>query len=224
MTHAEVLLAVKRLYALARANGSEHEAKAATLAAERLIQKHRLSMAEIETAETGREPVTQEAPDRPVGLWRNALAGALMKRYSCSGVVSGSKLHVFGTASDLAIWRLQYDRIGDLVTYLSSRAAAGRGRSWLNAYRVGMVAAIIQRLVAESATEPATEAIVRLDQKSEASTEAAAQAFPNAITVRPRKRRFDGQAWRAGEEQGKQVHLGESMGPAVRGALPGGSS
>lgn len=222
MTHDEVIRKVRHLYALARSAG-EHEALAATKAAERLIQEHRLSEAELHGPETAAAQIARGVLGwTPRSVWRQALMSVLSKRYSCEIIDDNGYVRAYGTQSDLEILRLQYDRIGDIVQYTSTRACAGLGRSYVDSYRKGMVAAIIERIMSEVPQGPTGTAIVRLDQRAEA---AKAEMLKNhdvkIVKARPNRVRSD--AAERGREAGRRVHLGESMGPSVKGALPGRS-
>ena len=131
MTHAEVLTKVRRLYALASRTPSEGEKLAALQAAERLIQAHRLSEAEISAGSSG--VVTQgDVSKQPRETWKICLMNCLADRYGCQFIATDGRMIAFGTPSDIAILRVQVERICDLVRHTSLRACAGQTKRYLN--------------------------------------------------------------------------------------------
>lgn len=223
--HDEVLRKVRRLYTLARATPSEGERLAATQAAERLIQQHRLTQAELGEADEG--IANAELTQFPRETWRICLTNALATRYGCALVACGRSWVAFGVQGDIDLLRVQVERITDLIRYTSTRACAGRGRGFLNAYRMGMTAEVIRRLSSDPKPEqgasagalPATRALVRLDSRSARSEQAREQAFPAACLQRRLPVEIDGMAALHGERDGRELHLGESLVGSPSGLL-----
>jgi len=200
----------------------EGEKLAALQAAERLIQAHRLSEAEISASSP--ESVTQgDVAKQPRETWKICVMNCLAERYGCTFIAIDGRMVAFGAHSDIDILRVQVERICDLVRHTSLRACAGQTKRYLNSYRLGMVSQIISRLRADD--RPATAqsvGIVRLDQRKGQAEAARNAAFPQAVVVSRRPYQADGRAANHGHADGRHIHLGETIGgDTIKGSLAG---
>jgi hypothetical protein len=219
----EVIAKVRRLYALANKNASEHEAAAALAAAEKLIQQYRLSSADLETgpgAAVVADPDPIERFGRRVPKWLRMLISYLAVHYGCATYrttfTDGSHIQrVFGRPDDIRLFRLQYDRVKQQIARLTSRNCKGRSRTYHDSYRKGMVATIGDRLAAaraEARQEATTAAIVKVDARFDAADAALKEAVPELRPLTLGPLLVDGDAYRAGRRDGQHVHLGEELG------------
>jgi hypothetical protein len=145
-----VIAKVVKLRALSTSS-NEHEARNAARLAEKLIQEHRLSEAQLEVEGAApKEPVIQAPSFDVVGdRWRINLLLMLTRHYDCIAVWSTirktRRVNLIGRASDIATIRYQLaffeQEISRLTAlHLKARGSwAGNGRAVGNAFRVGMV-------------------------------------------------------------------------------------
>jgi hypothetical protein len=222
---ADIVARVQKLYALAR-SANEHEAANAIAAAEALIQKHRISRAELESPTDAGERACESEPleqySRSLAGWRKLLSAVLAHNYGCISVTDSRRrqLRIFGRPSDVMLLTLQYGRIVDQVESLTMENARGRGRSYADSYRKGIVVTIRERLreaKAQAQSTATSQAIVRLDAR-EAEANAALHAAANGRVRSGRKTavRFGSEGFVDGRRDGQRVHLGDSLGPASK--------
>lgn len=225
MTHEEVIAKVRKLYALAQGNASEGEAQAAIGAAERLIQAHRLSAAEVNASGSGGSMADGRIP-HVRALWARFLLSTLCRHYQCAPVDLGaSGFRVFGRSEDLALLTLQYDRIREQVERLCVMNCTGKGRSYADSYKKGVVASITERLKRSNveAQQATSTAIVRvMDQRKAEADSALHAAYPSMKIVKRNAGRVSREAYEHGKRDGVHVHMGESLGSGVRGMLGSG--
>jgi hypothetical protein len=227
-----ILEKVRKLRALATSS-NEHEAAAAAAAAERIIQEHRLSEAEVEAggeaptekASDGHEPITTHAKRAP--YWRKYLVSGLSSRHGCATYLryagGGGWAHqIVGRKSDVETVRylfawlsLEIDRLAGLHK--------GEGRAWLNSYRVGAVAGCLEAMaVAEreirAQAHVTSTAIVRVD----ARREEAKAALPGGLGKGSGYNGSinSGGGYAAGKRDGANIHTGVRIGGGAARALP----
>jgi hypothetical protein len=220
--HEAVIRKVRQLLALSQ-SANEHESRAATLAADLLIQKHRLSEAQLQGDSPGRIGSTVVTL-RLVGLWRNVLLSRLARQYGCAVVQDrGGGIRAWGRPDDLSLLGVMFERLTAQVDRLTVNRCAGKGRSYADSYRKGCVMALYELLdkaKAQAAEGAPGQAIVRLDaRESEAAEARDAELGGSGAIVRggkPREVTVNPEAFRTGQEDGRHIHLGESIGDAVR--------
>lgn len=238
----DVIAKVRRLYALAESSSSEHEAGAAIAAAERLIQSYRLSAADLESG-TQATAVLEEEPldhlsSRPA-TWLRALTAGLAAHYGCATFreplygstfeahpkLVGWRSRVAGRPDDVRLFRLQYDRIKAQIERLAVANCKGRGRSYADSYRKGLVTTVRQRLQdarTEARATATTQAIVRVDARADEAKSAVEAECPGIKTTNLKSEVTNGAAYQRGREDGQHIHLGEELGPGKPvAALPG---
>lgn len=225
----EVISKVKKLYALAEANTSEHEAAVAVAAAEKLLQQYRLSRAEIETHcdDQAEAPIEDGDPLETyaarVPVWQQILVGTLAGHYGCALYQARSRnqtaMRLVGRPSDLRLLRLQYGRVKIQIDRLTLKNGQGKGRSYCDSYRKGLVVVIHERLKAmrtEVRAAATSTALVKLDEREAQSFRALQDAHANIRFSRPSPLRVYGDAYQAGRNDGHQIGLGEELESPVR--------
>jgi hypothetical protein len=226
----EVIGKVRKLYALAEANTSENEAAVAVAAAEKLLQQYRLSRAEIDAhsdspsespIEDG-EPVETYASRVPV--WQQVLVGTLARHYGCVIYQARSSketaIRVVGCPSDVRLFRLQYSRVKAQIDRLTLKNGLGKGRSFCDSYRKGLVVVVHERLNAmrtEVRQAATSTALVRLDERENIAARVLTDTHSNIRTSRPAPMRAYDDGYQAGRSDGHQIGLGEELESPVRG-------
>lgn len=232
----EVISKVKKLYALAEANTSEHEAAVAVAAAEKLLQQYRLSRAEIEAHTDGQTELPIEDGDAietyaaRVPVWQQILVGTLAGHYGCAIYQARTRtetaMRVVGRPSDVRLLRLQYSRVKLQIDRLTLKNGQGKGRRYCDSYRKGLVVVIHERLTAmrgEVRAAATSTALVKLDEREAQALRALQEAHVNLRASRPTPMRVYGDAYQAGRSDGHQIGLGEELESTVRG-LPSRSN
>lgn len=148
-----VLDRVRKLLALA-GSPNVHEAAAAAARAQRLIAEHRLeAWLDASTSET--DPI-EDARDEPLETgrrlrkWKIALAVALADVNGCVAYTADrgpeSSIVLVGRARDRAAVRELWDWLAKRIEWLSATEGAGRPRDWHEAFRIGAVDTVAERL------------------------------------------------------------------------------
>ena len=178
---ARVLDRVRKLLALAT-SPNVHEAALAAAQAQALIDRHRLDAL---LAEDATEPITDGADEpleraRRPRKWRSVLASALAEANDClawSAERGGqTELYILGRAADRAAVVVLWEGLAPRIAWLSATHAAGRDRVFHDAFRVGAVDAVVERLRASPPSEE--PALVRAEEAL-AARRAAVEAFAN---------------------------------------------
>jgi hypothetical protein len=226
---------VKKLYALAEANTSENEAAVAVAAAEKLLQQYRLSRAEIDAhSETASESPTEDS--EPVELyasrvpvWQQILVGTIASHYGCAIYQSRgpqeTAIRVVGCPSDVRLFRLQYERVKTQIDRLTLKNGVGKGRSFCDSYRKGLVVVVHERLIAmrtEVRQAATSTALVKLDERESLAAQRLFATHNNIRVTKPTPLRAYEDGYQAGRSDGHQIGLGEELTTKVRG-LPGRS-
>jgi hypothetical protein len=230
----EVISKVKKLYALAEANTSDNEAAVAIAAAEKLLQQYRLSRADVEVhsdSEVERptedvEPI-ETYPSR-IPVWQKVLVGALASHYGCVIYYFRSStqtaIRVVGCPSDVRLFRLQYTRVKAQIDRLTMKNGLGKGRSYCDSYRKGLVVVVHERLRAtreEVREAAASTALVKLDERASLAAKTLFDTYSNLRSSRPAPMRYYVDGYQAGKNDGHQIGLGEELAAPLRG-LPSG--
>jgi hypothetical protein len=222
MDNAKILDRVKKLMALA-GSPNEHEAQTAAAMAARLMLDHKIEQSMLETADDTDQPLqtTEEVIDasKAHAKWKSWLAGALCSANSCHAMICGGGLTVFGTHNDVATTRYMFAYLTRVINRLAN--AHSGGRSGANAFRLGAVSAISERLRADRAQHEAA-----IKQASAASATALVRVQSDALRVksafeartkgfragRARKSRVDASSYNAGRSAGQSINLSSGRG------------
>ena len=227
-----------------------HEAALAAARAQDIIDRYRLSAAAVANAAEDRNP--GQAPDdeeeirdfrsdpltEDAATWKALLAQCLADLNQCKAYAYAGAICIIGRASDVEIVRPFFERIAADVDRLAARHCRGNGRSYWNAFRLGAVDTIRQRLRAAQADTAAAvkaEALAAGGQSAlvvvenslariERRKEAVAAWTKQHMQLRNVRRSTAGSSYagrEAGRRAGHSVNLGRSSGslPSTRAAL-----
>lgn len=222
MTADPALLSrVRKLLALA-ASPNVHEATTAAALAQTLIARHRLQgWLDAVEAREDLDPIT-DARDTPLETskrlrkWKVVLASALADANGCVAytLARGKEemIVLVGRARDraavLELWQWLVTRI----ELLSATHGAGQDRQWHEAFRIGCVDAVAEKLAgvaAEVRSELSEAALVRVDPVAQAEKDAL-ERFVNAHMKFGKGRgiRVDAWAWAAGRDAAAALEIG----------------
>lgn len=248
MSLEDVRQKIRSLRELERRATTQGEAEAAARAAAALLEKYRLSEAEVEAA--GAEPneacVVDEEPFysyRRAERWKLDLIHVLVGHY---GVVwyrertmhgrrargsrnrASYKICLVGRPSDVFIVRHFYAWLTAEAVRLVPEWHPARPtprarltRSWL----LGFVRGIQDQLKSAHAEVHATgskTALVKLNERLDDAKRYLRAFDPNMETIGDRVRKVHMEAYQKGRERGLEQHLGEAL-PSCQKALPRGS-
>jgi hypothetical protein len=190
-TISNVISKVQKLLALAGNNTSENECQTARALADKLIQEHRLSMADLEAKGAETEPFAHKniAEGGKRLAWQEVILHALCIHYGgafhfnsyrvggCGGKGGGKggKGHksytVFARASDLAVIEYMFDYLATQTDKLARWHTGGQGIAASNGFRMGCALGIrsqFQDMANALRVEQAQSvAIVLLDKRHE---------------------------------------------------------
>ncbi|MEN0062996.1 MAG: DUF2786 domain-containing protein [Myxococcota bacterium] len=175
MPDEAVLDRVRKLLALAT-SPNVHEAAAAAARAQRLIERHRLEgyLAAERAVEEDPDPI-EDARDEPLEVarrlrkWKRVLAGGLADVNGCVVYTlradDGERLIVVGRSRDRAAVHALWSWLTKRIEWLSATEGGKRSKAWHEAFRIGAVESIIERLRdAGSDVRPAEPgALVQID-------------------------------------------------------------
>lgn len=212
-----ILDRVRKLLALAT-SPNVHEAAAAAARAQSLIERHRLEGLLLGQPEA--DPVTDGADSpleraRKLRTWRIVLAQALAEHAGCvaysAETSQGQELRLVGRAADREAARVLWDWLVEQIQWLSATEGEGRSRAWHEAFRVGAVETIAERLrQARAGVREAmpVEALVRVDPLVVARARAVEDYVEDKLKLgKGRAIRVDARAWAKGREAAKGVAL-----------------
>lgn len=232
----------KKLLVLKERAATAGEAKAAAFALGKLLDKHRVSMAELEM--TGNAPVESAYADQENPLmefskipnWERNLVEINCKQYGVQwwrrrtpvGYTSNGKrkftsaIFLCGRSGDMDMVRYMFAWLSTEALRISESECAGKGRRFTNSWLVGFVDGINTQLQAARAevaqhTHSDTGIVLRrrIVDAQRALDEAIKPSF-NKVYFRVK----DQQAHRAGQRRGEQHHLGETLDSGAHRALP----
>ncbi len=218
-TDSAVLDRVRKLLALA-GSPNVHEAASAAAMAQTLIERHRLERW-LQAAEAEAADPIEDGRDRPLDVarkirkWKSVLAVTLAEANGCVAYTLDrgreQAIVVAGRAADreavIALWGWLHKR----VEWLSATHGAGRSRGWHDAFRVGVVDAVgerLRRVAGEVRGEQQPGALARLDPTALAQRDALERYVrENLQMARGRGIRVDARAWERGRAAGAELPL-----------------
>lgn len=227
----EIIERVRKLLALSE-SPNEHEAAQAVALAHKLMEKHAISEAMLDT-ETPPDVTEQELmePKSRLDLWRHHLATSLGHYHRCETYWSLRKrgsfktfaIQIVGAKSDIDAVRYLFDYCVRQVNRLAEQHA-GKGRVWVDNYRVGVVQGIdmqMARMHEEARRESVREhgasaekALVRLDSQL-ALVEKHMERYSKVMQSQRTQRKTDDDARAEGQLDGLNVELGSGKGLAA---------
>jgi hypothetical protein len=196
MTEDAIIAKIRKLLALSR-SADVHEAAAAAAKAQELLSRHQIDGAMLEVPEPGAAP----APDVPVeervvfrfrgakvDTWLLSLLGSVCAVNGCRSFYRRGWDRVpatytgVGVPDDLAACSFLAEYLSGEVERLAEAGQAAdryraKGRTWLNSFRLGAVAEIVERLhVAKRATRAKLLAAARDPEAARREAETLAYA------------------------------------------------
>lgn len=179
---SSVIAKIVKLRALASNNSSENEVKAATSAADRLMQEYRISQAEIEATDSSQcEPFVQlcvsEGGRRTA--WRETLLGALVEHYGCCFYYSSYRSRIMGKGvqsytvigrkSDTDIVQYMFSWLESEISRLCRWHSGGKGVGYAASWLVGCAQGVRRQFAdlreAQRAAATQSSAMVLLDSR-----------------------------------------------------------
>tara|TARA_Y100000310_G_C20697297_1_gene826629 strand:- start:3436 stop:4155 length:720 start_codon:yes stop_codon:yes gene_type:complete len=168
----KILDRIKKLLSLSHSS-NENEAALAAAQVQKLLLKHNLSLADLGKAEIEAETRINEELIWESGrmpAWRTYLVSGVARAFGCRPLVTQGRrytaLKMVGSSVDITVAKVTLEYLEMVVDDLTTENAYGRGKRYVNSYRVGLVARLTARL-AERAK--ANEAEV-MQEASEAGT------------------------------------------------------
>lgn len=207
------LAKVRKLLALAT-SPNPHEAALAAATAQTLIETHRLhawidAQRDV-TADPDPIVDAREVPleqGRRIRKWKIALAGALADANCCVAYVLGTGTNeaivLVGRSRDRNVAAELWHWLVRRIEWLSATHGAGKSRQWHDAFRVGVVDAVAERLAqagAEARTQLDATALVIVDPARAAHRDALDRFVAEHLGLgRGRGMRVDASAYRRGQ-------------------------
>jgi hypothetical protein len=214
-----ILDKIRKLRALATSS-NVHEAAAAAAAAERLIQEHNLSEAELQTEED--VPVTREDTatfGKHVANWQSNLLFHLGRAYQCSGFYArtgnGFVFRCYGRPQDIETLRYQYAFFTAEITRLAASQCKGQGRTYHNSFRLGAVKAIGEALKTanhDARKQATSSALVVVDQRADLAKATRDKENPDLRNSSGGSSNINGQAYAAGQRAGANINQRTAIG------------
>ena len=233
----EIISKIQNLLNLSKNNINLNESAAAYKAAQKLLTRHKLTLADIQLKESKHSNEPIEISDIPLYTgkraitWKGCLADRIATANGCG--VWWSKqwnngwvnhLKIMGTASDIAICTWLFNNCVFQIENMCKVALAanpGGGKTFSNNFKIGAVDAIAERLTeAKQEVEKEYEgtAAMVLVKKNEIEVSKAM----NSMNLKPKKAsyRSDYSGYAAGKKAGKKVDLSKyKMNSTTKGLL-----
>lgn len=220
-TPPPALARVRKLLALAT-SPNPHEAANAAARAQALIETHRLqAWLEAEQREEEDPDPIVDARDTPLATgrrirkWKSALASVLAQANGCVAYTGQQgreqSIILVGRSRDREAVRELWDWLVKRIEWLSATHGEGQDRKWHEAFRIGVVDAVAQRL-SEARTEARAElgeaALVRVDPAIVAHRDALERFVGEHLKLgKGRSIRVDADAWERGRKASDDLVL-----------------
>lgn len=217
---------VKKLRSLTFSNNA-NEAAAAASAANKLIDQYRLS--EIDLAVEGSDSDSIVEDDSyiyetgRITQWKSNLIRVLASHYGVADYINNyypegrkvSKFKLVGRSSDIQIVRYMFAWLNTECQRLSNLQVKGQGHVVVASYCRGFVAGIAIQLKAsrqEIQKNATSSAIIKLDARLQESEKFLYSKHADLKSVETKSHsKLNPQAFMAGQQQGKNIHLGSAM-------------
>lgn len=208
MSRSKIIERIHKLLALAKSS-NVNEAAVAAAHAQRLIERHRIEQAALIDAVQSEISMDEDALDEGARMaqWKLELAMVVAEANGCRVVVLKdgrySTINLVGGGEDITIVRALYTWLTTEVQRLA-RTSKLRGRDRLDAFRLGAITTIEQRLL-EATIEARKHGCGARNGKAPATSTALVRAGVQALVWR------DNEAERVADEicEGREESLGE---------------
>jgi len=228
-TLTEIIAKVQKLLSLSKNNSNAAEAATAAGIANRLIDEHRLSVADLELESSTKEAVVQDDnhlyESGRITAWRASLVRVLTSHYGVAYYNDTthsetgrqvSRYRMVGRKSDMEVVRYFYVWLGAECERLSALEAKGKGRVYVASYQLGFVSGVSEQLMLsrEQAKQTATStSIVMIDSRGDEARTGMYNIVPGLRKSKgSSSRQHDVGAFGEGKARGQSVHLGNAMG------------
>lgn len=218
---------VKKLRSLTFSNNANEAANAAN-AANKLIDEYRLSEIDIAVEGSGSDPIVEDDSyiyeTGRITQWKSDLIRVLASHYGVVDYINSyypegrkvSKFKLVGRSSDIQIVRYMFAWLNTECQRLATAQVKGQGHVVVASYCRGFVAGIAIQLKAsrqEVQKTATSSAIVKLDARLQESENFLYSKHTNIKTVHTKSHsQISPQAFLAGQQQGKNIHLGAALG------------
>jgi hypothetical protein len=166
MTKEEAIEKVRKLLALSQSN-NPHEAALAAQRAQEILNKYEIEQGMLDLSSddpTDKEQITQDGilgePTQRMSAWKGVLSDALARANACRSywhwlhTVNQTnwrparimRLKIVGRPSDVQKVQYMFSLLVAEVDRLTKRDCAGKGKTYSNNYRHGMVGAIAEKI------------------------------------------------------------------------------
>ncbi len=152
--YEKALERIRKLLSLAGNNDNLNEAAAAAAAAAKLMERHQILAADVDSGDEKDEDVEHSSfgPSlRRKSTWQGALAKVISDAFGCATCWDGSSLKIAGRSKDVEAAVIARDHCHHEIDRLTAFFAAGRGRGFGVAFRIGCVHSISQAIEKERA-------------------------------------------------------------------------
>lgn len=226
MSIEAVVERVQKLLSLSKSS-NVHEAAAAAAAANRLIDQHRLSEADLEIQGQTEEPIEEDGgyiyESGKITPWKHQLMHVLIKHYGLSHwndntYATGrqvSRFKLIGRKSDILVAKYMFTWLTIECQRLSNVEAKGKGRIYVSSYCEGFVSGVAAQLKisrTEAQKDATSQAIILMDSRSVAAKLFMDQLHANLVYSKSKSlRHVHREAFVQGQVQGQNLHLGQSL-------------
>lgn len=238
-TNHNIIERIQKLLSLSKNNSNINESTSAALLAQKLIDRHQLSMAEIQA--TSHEQVPVGKHNTPIysscrrTSWKAHLASSLARHYDCALYISygyegknkTSNYTLVGREEDCGLACFMFNWVEHEIERLAKKNASGLGHNYSQTYCEGAVSGITQKLTEEKESaktsaraEGMTAALVILDNKAIEAARKLDQLCPNlrrtaGLSGASNK---NAMAFSSGREAGKNMNIGKGLAGASKTA------
>lgn len=240
MNTTDIIDKIRQLRSLSKSQ-NVFESAAAAAAADKLIEKYRISEVDLYSASDGGEEPTEDSSvlyetARTI-TWKFVLADNLSAHYGCalwnnweSRLSSDfrknsrrvSRYRLVGRKSDREIVSYMFAWLSMEIERLTKLNCKGQGHIACQSYAEGAVAGIKHQMdlskaeVKKEAQQAGqTQALIKLDARQEESNAALSLLHPNLVFGKKKiYRHIDRDAYGNGVRAGESIHLGKAMGGA----------
>ena len=217
MNRRTLIERVRKLRNLASST-TEHEAKAAARAAEKMIQTHRLEQAEL-LEDDGSVVSDEIAQLGMIPTWVNNLIVTLQQCYQCDGFYERTSRRSvryvgYGRAEDLEMLKMQFAWFSAEVGRLTAFNAGGRGLRYMNSYRIGVVQGLRMVLLEEQKAahvKASKPALVRIEARQAEAAAAMREAEPTVRTEKTALPELDMAGFDTGVKHGSRLRAKRHM-------------
>ena len=231
---SSILEKVRKLLSLSQQSASANEAAAAAGQANKIMDKYRLSMADVELSQASPEGIEDDMREAlyetgRIIPWKSALVSVLCHHYGVAHWIDHartqekgrkySEFRMAGRRSDMEMVRYMFTWLMAECLRLSDIEAKGKGHVYVFSYCEGFVAGVQSQLAssreeAKQEAQISSAALVKFDQRFAEAKDWMDKKHNLVYRTHTSYRRQDAQGYMSGKTRGENVHLGASLGPA----------